>query len=114
MTPDATIPLDRAHYDMIVATATRTGHIEEKVDDLADRFDALANKVDILIRQLGECPCPSVTVLQDQVATLRDEANVAKGRFSIVQLLVTAGASAGGGGGVSMLLLKILGGGGNG
>jgi len=68
--PDTAIPLDRAHYDLIVSTAERTRHIEEMLGTISGK--------------LAACPCPAVADLQNDVETLQAQSAELRGKFAVI------------------------------
>lgn len=64
------VVIDSEHYDMIIATATRTEHIEKTLDGIAEK--------------LAACPCPAVTGLRSDVDALQQDAANLKGRFAVI------------------------------
>lgn len=93
--------------DRIADTSARNS---AQLDALNKKADTSASKVDDLATKLGECPCPAVSDLETRTRSLEDAGNIQKGRFSMLDILLTAGASAGGGGGITMLIIKLFGG----
>jgi hypothetical protein len=83
VTPADDLPFDRKTIETIIRT-------DEKVDGLTKAVDKLSIKVDGLADRFGECPCPAVLGLQDDVKTLRTANAYTTGKLAGIAVTVTA------------------------